>query len=529
MNVMEQESEWTGSFSHRPLTAGPQRMISWVDASSGSVYRPTARGPSSGCWRVSLVMCSFMAFIFGACTAGLMVLWKYEHVLQKQEQHIHELRNTVEGLMTGPMSKSEADTLGKSAYVQELYCKQIWRKEQFGASASNAGHEGQMHAEHMSPAIAHSSAAPTTSACVQRCELQKQQPKKSEKRWAYVMMAYSELGNAEHLWGVVAVASALRQLKSLYPLVLLTNTSKFPDGSGVAEALGKLDVILQPVYRVDMPVKHLKKLMNQHWKIAYWKLQIWNLVQFEKLVWLDSDTILYRNIDWLFQRPWMWAQRDDWFCKLNVTKVCSGIMLLYPNTSDFTGMRQHAEVMHDLHDGDQQLISSYFAVKRKKAINLLGDLEAAFGQCVGKPPAPYINKDGSKVWGIWNIPSFVHKSAGWGNTNDNLYSNVCFMPNVTMQLYAVGGAMLNMCQFHPLGPYWRGLFCDAIALMGVNLDEFAAFCDDECWYRGRRQTSASSASTQHPFCGRINGTLSYIDYYKRTVGYPPAEKPTLVE
>jgi len=269
--------------------------------------------------------------------------------------------------------------------------------------------------------------------------------------------------------------------------------------------------------------------MYQHWKIAWWKLQIWNLIQFEKLIWLDSDTILFRSIDWLFQRPWMWAQRDDWFCNLNVTKVCSGIMLLYPNTSDFKGMLQHAEVMDDLSDGDQQLISSYFAVKRKKAVNLLSDLEAAFGQCLAKPPAPYINADGSAVRGIWNIPSFVHKSGGWGNTNDNLYSNVCFMPNITMQLYTVGGATLNMCQFHPLGPYWRRLFCDAIAVIGIRLAEFEAFCDDECWYRGKQQMSASGRFTQQPFCGTVNGTLSYIDYYKRTVGYPPAEVPTLVK
>jgi hypothetical protein len=475
---------------------------------------------NAGCWRAWLVTSSLIAFIVGACIAGFAVLLKYERVLQRQEQHIHELRDTVEGLMTKPMSESEAHTLGRSAYVQELYCKQIWRKEQLGAGVSPAAPEVRTQSKHVTPA-----APPAVRGCVRSCELQQQQPKISNNRWAYVMMSYNQPGNAEHLCGVVAVAGALRRLKSLYPLVVLTNTSNFPDGTSLTESLRRLNVILLPVYEVDMPVKHQKRLMYQHWKIAYWKLQIWNLVQFEKLIWLDSDTILFRNIDWIFQRPWMWAQRDDWFCQLNMTKVCSGIMLLYPNASDFQGMIQHAEVMDDLTDGDQQLISSYFAVKRKKAISLLSDLEAAFGQCIGKPPAPYINADGSAVWGIWNMPSFVHKSGGWGNTNDNLYSNVCFMPNITMQLYTVGGATLNMCQFHPLGPYWRRLFCDAIAVMGVRLEELEAFCDDECWYRGKPQGSAISGSTQHPFCGTINGTLSYMDYYKRTVGYPPAEVP----
>jgi len=523
---MEQESEWTNSFlgEATPLPEA-SRSLSWGDVGSGYSYRHTARGdPRSGCWGAWLVMCSLTTFILGACTAGFLVLFKYERVLQKQEEHIHELRTTVERLMTGPMSESEAHTLGKSAYVQELYCKQVWRKEHLGSSDSPAAHAGQVRAKHIAPV-----ATAPAGGCVQTCELQRQQPKQSDKRWAYVMMSYNAPGTAEHLWGVVGVAGALRRLKSPYPLVLLTNTSKFPDGTSLAEGLQNLNVILLPMYKVHMPVKHQKKLMYKHWKIAYWKLQIWNLVQFDKLIWLDSDTILFRNIDWLFQRPWMWAQRDDWFCKLNVTKVCSGIMLLYPNASDFKGMLQHAEVMDDLSDGDQQLISSYFAVKRKKAVNLLGDLEAAFGQCLGKPPVPYINADGSAVRGLWNVPSFVHKSGGWGNTNDNLYSNVCFMPNITMQLYVVGGATLNVCQFHPLGPYWRRLFCDALAVIGVKMREFEVFCDDECWYHGKRQMSASSVSTKHPFCGNINGTLNYIDYYRRTVGYPPAEAPTLVK
>jgi len=312
-------------------------------------------------------------------------------------------------------------------------------------------------------------------------------------------------------------------------VVLLTNTTTFPDGTPVAEAMRKLNVHVRPVYPVEMPLRHRKKLMYQHWRIAYWKLQIWGLVEFEKLIWLDSDTILYRNIDWLFDRPWMWAQRDDWFCRLNITKVCSGIVLLYPKQSDYSGLLAYAEEIGDLTDGDQQLISSYFAVKRRMAINLLSDVEASFGQCVGRAPAPYINRDGSQVWGVWNVPAFVHKSGGWGNTNGNAYANICFMPNITMQMYRDGDATLNVCQYNPLGPYWRSLFCDAIATMGIAVREVEAFCNDECWYSGRPQSSWTEPgglqAGQWHMCGVVNSTLSYVDYNNRKVGFPPLEIP----
>merc|ERR1719382_1114834 len=102
-------------------------------------------------------------------------------------------------------------------------------------------------------------------------------------------------------------------------------------------------------------------MLTARWKYAYWKLQVWRLTQYEKLIWLDSDTILYRDIDWLFDRPWMWSQRDDWYCKLNVTSVCSGVMLLEPSIEDYHGILRYAETLHELRDGDQQLISMYFS------------------------------------------------------------------------------------------------------------------------------------------------------------------------
>jgi len=363
---------------------------------------------------------------------------------------------------------------------------------------------------------------------VQLGEEQRARPRRDPiRRWAYVMLSYDSPGSVEHLWGVIAIASALQKLSSKYPLVLLTNTTMFPDGTSVPKAFGSLNVQILPAYKVEMPAQLKEAVLYQHWMIAYWKLQVWNLTQFEKLIWLDGDSIIYRNIDWLFERHWMWAQRDDWFCKMNVDKVCSGIMLLYPNASDYNGLLEYAEEVGDLQGGDQQLISRYFAIKRGLPINLLSDLEAAFGLCLGTAPSPYLNPDGSSVSGVWDIPSFVHKSGGWGNTNANTYNNACFMPHIARQQYVVGNTTLNMCQYHPLGPYWRSLFCDAIARVGIHLREIRAFCNDECWYQGRPPQEWSDDETgmkarDWHLCGFISGTPSSADYYSRTVGRPPS-------
>merc|ERR1711920_1222182 len=122
--------------------------------------------------------------------------------------------------------------------------------------------------------------------------------------------------------------------------------------------------------------------------------------------------MIYRSLDWLFDRPGMWAQRDDWFCDLKRSEVCSGLISLRPSMSDFEGMLDYAKTLKDLPHGDQRLIEMYFQHKRKEPVQLLSDVEAQFGQCLGKAMTPYRNHDGTRVWGVWNTPSFLHKSGG---------------------------------------------------------------------------------------------------------------------
>jgi hypothetical protein len=235
---------------------------------------------------------------------------------------------------------------------------------------------------------------------------------------------------------------------------------------------------------VELPSSLKKGLIYDKWEIAFWKLQIWKLTQYEKVIWLDSDSIISRSIDWLFERPWMWAQRDDWFCKKGAAQaVCSGLMLLYPSEEDYRGLLKYAETAETTH-GDQELISKYFAEVHKKPINLLNDLEAAFGQCLGTASTPF-QPSGGVGRGFWNTPAFVHKSGGWGNTNENVYINVCFSRIVSRQYYKAGDSIVNVCHYHPLGAYWRSLFCDATTFLGIRTTTVDAYCSDDCWYQGK--------------------------------------------
>ena len=65
----------------------------------------------------------------------------------------------------------------------------------------------------------------------------------------------------------------------------------------------------------------------QFWGQALSKLLVFNMTQYKKLLWMDSDTLVFKNLDHLFLKPmltaaftyaWcvlragMWAQAPPW-------------------------------------------------------------------------------------------------------------------------------------------------------------------------------------------------------------------------
>lgn len=326
-------------------------------------------------------------------------------------------------------------------------------------------------------------------------------------RFAFVTLLHDSPGTWDHMWETLALARAVQQF-SAYPMVVLTNTTHLPDGRvDIAEGFRHLNALVLPLHKIEMPRKFSFPL-NPTWPVAYWKLQIFNLTEFDKLIWMDTDAMLTRSVDWLFEQSWMWAQRDDWSCQMNQTNVCSGLMLIFPNQTDFVEMQRHAASRPTWKGGDQELISAYFSEVRGKPINLLDDEEAAFGQCLGKAPTPYRNGDGSQVAGQWSTPAFVHKSGGWGAAPDN----ACFSGNMSRQYFVHGKTLLNICHYHPLGAQWRSFFCQAVHRTGMHQTEADAYCDDGCWYRGRRERQGRTwqSDVDRSWCRSINTTAGSL-------------------
>jgi len=93
------------------------------------------------------------------------------------------------------------------------------------------------------------------------------------------------------------------------------------------------------------------------WIDTYTKLNVWNLLNFKKIVFLDADVIVLKNIDELFYI-------DDFGAVYECCdKFNSGVMVLKPDFGIFNDMLNKIHKLHSYDGGDQGFLNTYFTDK----------------------------------------------------------------------------------------------------------------------------------------------------------------------
>lgn len=169
-----------------------------------------------------------------------------------------------------------------------------------------------------------------------------------KERRAYVTLC----ANAQFLPGVRCLARSLGQAASRWPLVcmvpshlevaarLALNHERLEIRSVEPLALSPEFVArhtncaierVSPMIRGSKPVFH-SKLLN------FLKLRAWEFTEFDKLVFLDADTVAIRNIDGLFEYPAFSAAPNLYESLSDFHRINSGVMVLEPSRMVFEAM-----------------------------------------------------------------------------------------------------------------------------------------------------------------------------------------------
>ena len=164
------------------------------------------------------------------------------------------------------------------------------------------------------------------------------------KKYAYVCV----LSTDNYLDGALILNENLRELNSKYELLCVVNDRLSEES-------------IKALHRFGIKTKNTRAIKTNmgigRWNYTFDKLNIFSLVEYDKIVFLDLDLLILENIDHLFEwdsiaagldMPW----HDDEFN--------SGVMVIEPNMDLYNDMIEKLYATKYNYTGDQDFLNDYF-------------------------------------------------------------------------------------------------------------------------------------------------------------------------
>jgi len=96
--------------------------------------------------------------------------------------------------------------------------------------------------------------------------------------------------------------------------------------------------------------------MRQQLATTCTKIQLWNLTQYKKVVYLDADVLVLKPIDELFDRPGLAAAPD----LMPPDRFNTGVMVIEPNATMHRQILASLPSLSSYDGGDQGFLNSFF-------------------------------------------------------------------------------------------------------------------------------------------------------------------------
>ncbi|RWR92826.1 putative UDP-glucuronate:xylan alpha-glucuronosyltransferase 3 [Cinnamomum micranthum f. kanehirae] len=161
--------------------------------------------------------------------------------------------------------------------------------------------------------------------------------------------AYATILHSAHVYvcGAIAAAQSIRLVGSTRDLVILVDETISDYHRGGLEAAGWKTRTIQ---RIRNP-KAERDAYNE-WN--YSKFRLWQLTDYDKIIFIDADLLILRNIDFLFGMPEITAIGN------NATLFNSGVMVIEPSNCTFQLLMDHINEIESYNGGDQGYLNEIF-------------------------------------------------------------------------------------------------------------------------------------------------------------------------
>ncbi len=178
-------------------------------------------------------------------------------------------------------------------------------------------------------------------------------------RQAYVTV----LTNSSYLNGCLVLHKSLMDTNTQIPFFALV-----PDTASktFVDRLEKSGISVLKTENFSDNIMSRENKMS-YWKETIFKLKIFDLVQFDKIVFLDSDMMILRNLDSLFDCPHMSAVAAGQVMHPEWNRLNSGLMVVNPSHDDYLKLVDCIDSTYEARNavgegfGDQDVINECFS------------------------------------------------------------------------------------------------------------------------------------------------------------------------
>ncbi|GMI77083.1 plant glycogenin-like starch initiation protein 2, glucuronic acid substitution of xylan 3 [Hibiscus trionum] len=161
--------------------------------------------------------------------------------------------------------------------------------------------------------------------------------------------AYATILHSAHVYvcGAITAAQSIRMSGSTRDLVILVDDSISEYHRGGLEAAG------WKIYTIQR-IRNPKAEAEAYNEWNYSKFRLWQLTDYDKIIFIDADLLILRNIDSLFEMPEISAIGN------NATLFNSGVMVVEPSNSTFQLLMDHINEIESYNGGDQGYLNEIF-------------------------------------------------------------------------------------------------------------------------------------------------------------------------
>ncbi|KAA8528543.1 hypothetical protein F0562_035898 [Nyssa sinensis] len=164
------------------------------------------------------------------------------------------------------------------------------------------------------------------------------------RREAYATVLHS---SESYVCGAIALAQSLLRTGTKRDLILLLDNSiSIPKRDALSAAGWKIRLIKR--------IRNPRAEKNSYNEYNYSKFRLWQLTHYDKIIFIDADIVVLRNLDILFHFPQISAVGNDG------SIFNSGVMVIEPSNCTFRIFMDHRKDIVSYNGGDQGFLNEVY-------------------------------------------------------------------------------------------------------------------------------------------------------------------------